>query len=155
MVPESGQLKRKFKEAIDHRDGLTWGKKEVEETIVELVDNQMASHPNKRTIEASLGVIANCHGHTLGIWKGKKGHRGMADESERSMLAEVATQLVAQIIVDPDGIPAGYGLPDNAPESFQRGLEIYSQATGIPKENLYYSNYEGLVSTDDVGFIFE
>ena len=40
----------------------------------------------------------------------------MADESERSMLAEVATQLVAQIIVDPDGIPTGYDLPTNAPE---------------------------------------
>ena len=116
LVPESGQLKRKFEEAVTHRDGLTWGKKEVKETIVDLVDNQVASHPTKKTIEASLGVIANYHGHTLGISKGKKGHRRMADESEHSMLAEVATQLVAQIIVDPDGIPTGYDLPTNAPE---------------------------------------
>ena len=76
LVPESGQLKRKFEEAVMHRDGLTWGKKEVEETIVDLVDNQVASHPTKKTIEASLGVIANCHEHTLGISKGKKSHRG-------------------------------------------------------------------------------
>ena len=116
LVPESGQLKRKFEEAVTHQDGLTWGKKEVEETIVDLVGNHMASHPTKKTIEASLGVIANYRGHTLGISKGKKGHRrmAMADESEHSMLAEVATQLVAQIIVDPDGIPTGYDLSTNA-----------------------------------------
>jgi hypothetical protein len=76
----------------------------------------VASHPTKKTFEASIGVIANCHGHTSGILKGKKGHRRMADESECSMLAEVATQLVAQIIVDPDGIPTGHDLLTNAPK---------------------------------------
>ena len=75
----------------------------------------------------------------------------MADESELSMMSKIAAQLVTQIIVDSDGITAGQGLPPNAPESVRVGHGIYSAVTGIPKEHLYYSSHEGLVSTNIVG----
>jgi len=150
------RLKATFDAATAERDSTTWGSKEVGDAMTAILreNNPAAAAPSVSAIQAQIGLLANQGGTSLGVAKGKATYRYTGEGSERSMLADAASNLATQIICDPSGAPAGRAVPADVPEGVRKSLEIYAEATGASIEHLYFVDPHGLVGTDDSGLYY-
>lgn len=155
------ELKQKFDTAIGDRPGLSWGKVEISNAMLELeatklkglgIDPSSITPPHSDTVAANLTALAAMLGVSAASARVKNVHREVAEMSERNLLSNIAGQLVAQTIVGK--VPAGRKLPENAPEGCKIGLKLVAAALGISEADLYYVQRHNLHSTDDMALFY-